>query len=180
MPNVISWGLLDGNRLARTVGKELSNPTSYTNREFIQAAQKAATKHPNEWVIYYGLADKCQAEGYYSASLEAAQRCVELRPKDIRSAYALATTYYILTRADWSDKADELANVFKMLVPDDKFDRRYSQAGLDHIGMTVETAALQAIRWFEKCLTLKPDRESLQLLHSHLQTLHARFPKFKG
>lgn len=180
MANIIGWGLIDGNRLARTVGRELSDPNNYSNEEFIRAAQIAARKHPNEWVIYYTLADKCQTEGFYSVALEATQRCVELRPRDLRSCYALAVSYYILTRADWSENEDELSKVFKILVGnEDKFDRRYSQAGLDHIGMTVETAAIQAIRWFEKCTTLQADKESTTMINSHLNTLYSRFPHLR-
>lgn len=177
MANVIGWSLLDGNRLARTVGRELVNPNSYSNVEFIQAAQKALKKHPREWIIYYSLADKYQSEGYYAEALKAAHKCVELKPKDIRSSYALASSYYILTRVDWSERAVELSDILRETFHGvDKLDKRYAQAGLDHTGIDVEVAAVQSIRWFEKCLILKPDIDSKNLINSHLQTLYRAYP----
>lgn len=181
MASIAGWSLLDGNQLARTVGKELRDSLNYTNQEFIRAAQTAAEKHPKEWVIFYSLADKCQAEGFYSSALQAARKCVDLRPADLRSTYALASSYYILTRADWSDKEDELSEVLRLLVGDsqDKLDKRYAQAGLDHVGLTAETAAVQAIRWFEKCLQQKPDPQSTEAINSHLSVLYSRFPHLR-
>ena len=58
MANISRWGLKDGFRLAQTVGKELSDPSKYTPEEFIAAAERAKKKNPNEWVIYFSIADK--------------------------------------------------------------------------------------------------------------------------
>ncbi len=178
MANIVRWGITDGFRLAQTVGKELNNSSSYTTKEFIIAAERALVKHPNEWVIYYSLGDKYQESGYYAEGLWATQKCVELRPNDIRSTYALATSYNILTRAAWTESEEEVvANVIKALIIDiDKADRRISQAGLDHTGLAVETAALQAIRWFERSLALKPDSEDRFQINNDLATLYKRFP----
>ena len=180
MAKIVHWALKDGVRLAQTVGKELSNPSQYSPEEFVAAAERALKKSPNEWVIYYSLADKYQALGYYADALKSTQKCVELRPKDLRSVYALATSYNILTRAAWTDKEDEASKVFKTLFSDkDKFDKKYSQAGLDHTGLAVETAAAQAIRWFEHALTLKPDQASRYQINMDLKTLYVRFPHLR-
>ena len=98
MPSISQWSLTDGMILARTVGRHLANRQTYSPQEFIQAAEKAAKEQPDEWVIWFTLGDKYQAAGMYVQSLQACKRCVELRPKDVRSAYALATAYNILTR----------------------------------------------------------------------------------
>jgi tetratricopeptide (TPR) repeat protein len=178
--NITRWGITDGFRLAQTVGKELTDPSRYATEEFITAAESALQKHPNEWVIYYSLGDKYQQMGYYANGLESTKKCVEIRPNDIRSVYALATSYNILTRAAWSEKENEAANVYKAIIGDiDKFDKRYSQAGLDRIGLAVETAAVQAIRWFEHALTLRPDRESQVQIEQDLATLYLRFPHLR-
>lgn len=180
MAKIIRWGLSNGFRLAQTVGKELNDPSRYTTDEFIAAAERALKKYPNEWVIYYSLGDKYQQMGYYAEGLKATQKCVEIRPDDIRSVYALATSYNILTRAAWSEKEDAAATVLKALINDiDQFEKRYSQAGLDHIGLAVETAAVQAIRWFERALTLGPDRESRTQIEQDLATLYTRFPHLR-
>lgn len=180
MANIIRWGLTDGFRLAQTVGKELSDPSRYTPEEFIAAAERAKKKHPDEWVIYYSLADKYQQLGYYTEALLATQRCVEIRPKDIRSVYALATSYNLITRAAWSDKEDEVANLLKLFFGNkDQIDKRLSQGAIDRTGLTVETAAVQAIRWFENALTLNPDSQSKTQIQMDLQVLYKRFPHLK-
>lgn len=177
MPNISRWGFTDGVKLAQTVGKELSNPSNYTTEEFISAAKCALLKYPSEWVIYFSLGDKYQESGYYAEGLRATQKCVQLRPNDIRSTYALATSYNILTRAAWTKSEEEVVNIVKALINDiDKADSRYSQAGLDHTGMALETAAVQAIRWFERSLELKPDSDSRFQINSDLGTLFKRFP----
>jgi len=181
MASIVHWGLTDGFRLAQTVGKELIDPTRYTSEEFIVAAERAKKKYPNEWVIYYMLADKYQQLGYYTEALKASQKCVEIRPKDIRSVYALATTYNLVTRATWSDKEEEFANFFRLFFGDkDKLEKILAQGAIDRIGIAAETAAAQAIRWFEKALTLNPDSQSKAQIRSDLRTLYKRFPHLKN
>ena len=180
MTKISRWGITDGFRLSQTVGKELNDPSRYTTEEFIAAAERALKKYPQEWVIYYSLGDKYQQLGYYAEALRSTQKCVEIRPKDIRSVYALATSYNILTRAAWTDKEEEVSKVFRVLVGEiDKVDKKCSQAGLDHTGLVVETAAAQAIRWFERALTLNPDRESIYQIEQDLTTLYERFPHLR-
>lgn len=180
MANIIRWGLTDGFRLAQTVGKELGNISDPTPEEFIAAAERAKKKSPNEWVIHYMLADKYQQLGYYTEALLATQKCVEIRPKDIRSVYAHATSYNLITRAAWSDEENEVARLFELLF-DNKgpIDKRLSQGAIDRTGLTLETAAVQAIRWFENALTLNPDSQSKRQVHMDLETLYKRFPQLK-
>lgn len=180
MANIIRWGLTDGFRLAQTVGKELRDPQRYTPQEFFAAAQSALKKHPNEWVIYYSLADKYQTAGYYVEGLKATRKCVEIRPNDIRSIYALATSYNLITRAAWSDKEDEAAKLLQIFFGNkENVDKRLSQAAIDRTGLAIETAAVQAIRWFEKALTLNPDGQSQAQIQWDLKTLYERFPHLK-
>jgi len=180
MPNITRWGFTDGIRLARILRKELNDPTNYTTEEFLAAGVRALKKYPNEWVIHYVLCDKCQAIGYYAEGLREAQKCVEIRPNDIRSVYALATSYNLLTRAAWSEQENQAAQIFRILANDiDKVDKRVSQAGLDRTGLAIETCAVQAIRWFERALNLNPDHESRIQILQDLDTLYKRFPQFK-
>ena len=92
MPDITRWGITDGMRLARTVGKELKDRVKFTSEEYIAAGERALKKYPNEWVIHYTLGDKYQAMGLYSEGLKNTQKCVEIRPNDIRSIYAHATS----------------------------------------------------------------------------------------
>lgn len=180
MANIIRWGLTDGFRLAQTVRKELGNVSDPSPEEFIAAAERAKKRYPNEWVIHYMLADKYQQLGYYTEALLATQKCVDIRPKDIRSVYAHATSYNLITRAAWSDEENEVARLLEVLF-DNKgpMDKKLSQGAIDRTGLTVETAAVQAIRWFENALTLNPDSQSKRQIHMDLQTLYERFPHLK-
>lgn len=178
--DIIRWGITDGLRLAKTVGKELNDPSTYTTEEFLAAGERALKKYPDEWVIHYSIADKYQEMGYYAEGLRETQKCVEIRPNDIRSVYALATSYNLLTRAAWSEEENQAAKIFSILADDiDKVDKRVSQAGLDRTGLAVETCAVQAIRWFEKALNFNPDQQSREQINQDLYTLYKRFPQFK-
>ncbi len=173
MAKISGWSLFDGVRMARTVGRNLADRTNYTTEELIAAAESASQEHPSEWVVFYVLADKCSEVGRYADSLRACKRCVELRPKDLRSVYALATAYNLLTRAEWSgsDKYESLLSEMGETVPPDR-----AATELDEAGLTIEEAAIQAIRWFERAGSLKPDRTSQAHLESNLNTLYTRFP----
>lgn len=177
MANFERWGITDGFRLARTVGKELNNPSNYSPEEFIEAAKRALKKHPNEWVIYYALADKYHQLGHYAEALKTTEKCVKIRPNDIRSACLLATSYNLLTRAAWTDEEEETAKKEDMMMGgQDTIDKKLSQKALNELGFTLEKAVLQAQRWFEKALTLNPNRESRAGIELILQILHNRFP----
>ena len=132
-----------------------------------------------EWILYYALADKYQELGYYTEGLKAAQKCVEIRPNDIRSVYALATCYNLITRAACSNGEQEVAQLGgKLPRPKGPMDKRPSAGAVDQVGST-ETAALQAIRWLEKALTLNPDKQSKAQLQMELHCLYTRFPHLK-
>lgn len=181
MANISKWSLIDGFRLARTVGRNLRNRTEYTAEEFIVAAEKAAKHHPNKWVVFFTLGDKYQEAGRYADALRVCKRCVELRPNDIRSAYALATAYNLLARAAWSQEEAAIANnvLQELFGVTNALDPALAQDALDETGLVVETAATQAMRWFERALTLKPDRQSRQQIEWDLKTLYERFPHLR-
>jgi tetratricopeptide (TPR) repeat protein len=130
-----------------------------------------------EWILYYALADKYQELGYYTEGLKAAQKCVEIRPNDIRSVYALATCYNLITRAARSVE-QEAAELGKKLPCAKPAELRLSRAAVEQPGST-ETAAVQAIRWLEKALTLHPDKQSKTQLQMELDCLYTRFPHLK-
>jgi tetratricopeptide (TPR) repeat protein len=179
MANIAKWSFIDGFRLARSVGRNLPNPAQYTAEEFIVAAEKAAKQHPTEWVVFFALGDKYQEVGRYADALRACKRCVELRSNDIRSTYALATAYNLLTRAAWPKEIveqlpDSLKDVMRELG--DILDPQLAHTELDKVGIAVETAATQAIRWFERSLVLNPDKQSRAQIEWDLETLYKRFP----
>jgi hypothetical protein len=50
---------------------------------------------------------------------------------------------------------------------------------MEEIGMVVDTAAAQAIRWFENALNLGPDAQSETQIRSDLHALYMRFPHLR-
>ena len=166
--DIVRWSFVDGFRLAQTVGPYLEDRTSYTTREFISAAELAAVEHPDEWVVFYTLGDKYQEMGRYADSLQVLTHCVELSPDEIRSAYALATAYYLLTRTEMagSEQAEDLFGALGETVSP-----QVAAAELKKTGLSVEDAAQQAIRWFERALALGPDDESRNAIEQHLKVL---------
>lgn len=61
--------------------------------EVIEAMEEVYANHPNSWVLAYKLGDAYQDAGRYAESIVICTRCLELRPDDPRSRYALATAY---------------------------------------------------------------------------------------
>ena len=160
---------------ARTVGSYLHDRVNYTSEEFVEASEKAIQAFPNEWIVYYIASDKLADVGRYADSLRAAQRVVELRPNDPHSAYSLASAYYLLARAIWVDspKFSAIEHLFPSVNPE------LSKAELAKAGISVETAGVQAIRWFERALALKPNREGQKLIRQSLHALYGMFPDLK-
>jgi len=156
----------------------LNDPNNYSTQEFLDAAARAAEIYPNEWVIFYQLGGKYLETGQYAQALQACRRCVELKPNDIRSPYSLATAYNMLARAAWTDNEWQAAELLGRArgLPEWVFDRQAAETGLAELGMAAETAAAQSMRWLERSLQLKPDRESRAQVGEDLSTLYIRFP----
>jgi tetratricopeptide (TPR) repeat protein len=171
--------LKDGFRLARTVGQYLEDQSNYTAEEFISVAEKAIRKHPDEWVILFSLGDKYQEIGRYVDSIKVLGRSVELRPKDLRSVYALTTAYNLLTRAGWTREQADRANLRIGLTGYNRIDPELANEELAKAGLTLETAASQAIRWFERALELNPDNQSKKQIQMDLEVLYKRFPNLR-
>lgn len=194
MPNVERWGLWDNFRLRRILGpyldraarRILEDPSLDPHEKLESLAdaglaveEKAAEEHPNEWVVFYHLAHKYMEVGRYADALRACKRCVDLRPNDIRSAYGLATAYNALARAAWVGK--EIPESLKALATSmgDILKPEIAQAELGKLSLSLETVAAEAIRWFERVLTLGPDGESRALVEWILKGLYEEYPQLK-
>lgn len=182
MANTERWGITDGMKLASTVGRFLADKSQYTTAQFIAAAESAAKAYPNEWVVFYSVGGKYLEVGQFGRALEACKRSVELKPTDLRSTYALATIYNALTTADLASRRDEWLQVVALLqIPKEAgpFDPTVAVNEINELGMVADTAAVQAIRWFERSLELGPDVEGRAAILSHLDTLYRRFPHLR-
>lgn len=174
MAKIAGWSMFDGFRLARALGATIDTRKSHTPEELIAAAEQAARLKPNAWVLFYVLGDKYQEVGRYADAIGAGKRCVELRPKDIRSAYALATAYCMLTRAEWdgSPEHEQMLRDMGDPIPPSVATRELAKTGLS----TLE-AARQALHWFERAQQLGPDRHSREQINLDAQALYDRYPQ---
>ena len=171
--------LIDGYKLTQAVGNHLSDRQNYTAQEFIEIAEKAIEKSPNEWVLLYAVGTKYFDVGRYVDSIKVLGRSVEQRSKDIRSVYALATAYNMLTRAGWTKEQASEANATMGLNGYNRIDPDLAKKELDETGLTLDTAASQAIRWFERAFELNPHIQSKTQIQWDLETLYKRFPKLR-
>jgi hypothetical protein len=62
---------------------------------------------------------------------------------------------------------------------DSSFGPSRSKTEIEEMGMVLDTAAAQAIRWFERALELSPDAASARQIMQGLSTLYERFPHLR-
>ena len=154
-------------------------PQTATLDDHITATKRAIEKHPDEWVLYYFLADRLQDAWQYAEAVPICQKIVDLKPNDVRSPYILATNYNMLTNAaytpeQWNSLAQQYIDTKQIADPDT------CRSELTKLGIDIQTAALQAIRWFERALNLKSDNVSTKQIRWDLEILYKRFPDLKG
>jgi len=160
-----------------------SLPQTATLEEHIKATKQAIKKHPDDWVLHYFLADQLQDAWQYADAMPICQKIIDLKPNDVRSPYILATNYNMLTRA----------NITQTTVTPEQWEmnQRYinskqlpdpdtCNSELTKLGIDVQTAALQAIRWFERALSLNSDSASKKQIKQDLEVLYKRFPDLKA
>lgn len=189
LASIAEWSFLDSWKLSREVGRYLANPHDYCVDEFIEAAQKAVQEKPDSWVVWYSLADRCCQVGRYTEAMSACERCLDLRPRDIRSFYSIATVYNMLTYAEYSGaRTPAMASDIMRLrqksgIPPGKdiLSNPYrvveaAAESLVELGMTVEDAAQMAFCHFSQCLRMQPERNSEAAIAQHMATLKTRFP----
>lgn len=182
MGSITAFSILERMKLGSlTSGAPGFTSADQSPKALIAALEWASHNHPTEWLIYYILGDQYQRVARYTDALRVCQRCVELRPDDIRSPYALGTAYNMMVRAGFSTPKEmqAVALALKLFGHIDRIDPILSQAALDQNDMLLETAALQAIRWFERALVLRPDSASRTMIEQDLSTLYHRYPKLK-
>ena len=182
--SIFSYGILERFRVGRALrpvtdkyGPEQERASREALHEGISAMESAVERKPTEWIYWYTLGDWYQTVGEIGKSIRACQRCCELRPKDIRSAYALATAYNLLTLAALTEEEGEKLSELKHVLGNvNGVDPVNARAELHQSEVAVDTATVQAIRWFERALALNPDGRSRAFVESHLRTLYKRFP----
>ncbi len=169
-------------KLGSTLGDVVAyygNPKG--SREAIQATinalETALEKNPNEWVFWYVIGEYYMVNEEFAKCVQATRKCFELKPKDLRSIYAMATVYYTITHA--KDVGDteriEVAKELKRMSPDWAYNPEKSQEALDEIGLTAEQAAIKAITLLEILLGEKLPSEDKKNIQFSLEGLRAKF-----
>jgi hypothetical protein len=177
------WGPTDVMHMAGALGKTPSQyPLHPLNVEGqIETLEKAAQLSPDEWAVWHQLAQAYQKKKRYADFFRAANRCVNLKPKDVRSMFTLAQAYDDLGNGI----LDERARKNFLAATDGKFAKEVAEslaqtkgvkvrpdaaarlaaflgktlpdlAGVDRalteLGMTPETAVAEAERWYDRTL----------------------------
>jgi tetratricopeptide (TPR) repeat protein len=153
--SLLSYGFIERLKLGRALDS-VTNKFGFpqTSREATQEAVKVlevkVREKPREWIFWHALGDYYCALGDYAKAVRVCEKCNELRPRDPRSTYSLATALRMLTRARFLGHPN-IKNMQDLsesgMSTYDDFDPLKSQQGLQELGLTVEQAA-------EKSLTL--------------------------
>ena len=178
MANIVHFSDDDQKRFSKIVSRFLKNIKEADPLNII-VTEAAVKEYPKEWILHYFLSDKYQSVGRIAESVNAAKYCVELRPRDLRSAYALATGYNMLIRAGFSEELALQINTEFGLTGTDIIDPKKSMSELEKLDITIEAAAAEAIKWFKRSLMLDPDIPSKKHLESTLDGLFKGFPQLK-
>jgi len=150
--------------------------------EAASVLEAAVEANPREWVLWYTLGDLYQPLGEFVKSVRAGEECYELRPKDPRSAYALATNLRTLTHAGYlgDSKQIEAGRTLKgPLVTQGyaaPFDPDRSQAALEELGITLDQAAERSLALFEQVLSLGVPESDAIHVRDCLAAVYSEFP----
>ena len=186
-PSLIRTAFLDGFRIARLsrglysgadeIGPHLEKIPVERVTERLEPVRQ---RNPRDWLVRYLLGDwYCRAKQYGEA-LTVLQEAYELRPKDPRSTYALATVYRVLSRARFEGVNPEEIFASQDLelmrtVPID-FDPIASANELESLGMTVDEVAQKSMEYFEETLRLGVRRDEEKFVRASLEKMYADFP----
>ena len=171
-------------------GLDMSSPSSpFVRQEYARRAiplmERAVQDQPNEWLYWYKLADFYCEVKEYSKAVRACERAMKLRPTDPRSCYALATTLRLLTHAKYTPSEAQSIRMQLPYIPiprdtprltPDFFDPVASSRALQELGLTVDSAAEQAFRLFEKTLALGVRSDDIESVEFSLSVISTEFP----
>jgi tetratricopeptide (TPR) repeat protein len=178
MASIFKYSFGERMKLSK-ISKFLDSPIqTATKEEVIVATKRAIEKYPNDWVLYFFLGDYLQKAWKYAEAMPICQKIVELRPDDVRSPYCLATNYNLLTRAAITPEQWNMSQQY--FQSEEVADPDTCRSELAKLGIDIQTAALQAIRWFERALNVKSDDASKMQIRQDLEVLYKRFPDLKA
>jgi tetratricopeptide (TPR) repeat protein len=150
--------------------------------EAASVLEAAVEARPSEWVFWYTLGDLYQPLREFVKSVGAAERCYELRPKDPRSAYALATNLRTLTHAKYLGRSEEIEARRTLQAPlvargyAAPIDPDRSQAALEELGLNLDQAAERSLTLFEEVLSLGVPEPDAIHVRDCLAAMYSEFP----
>jgi hypothetical protein len=142
--------------------------------------EAAVQSKPDEWIYWYWLADAYQKTGLLANSVLACENCYALRPKDIRSTYALATALRVLLRAKFVG-ASRIENVREKIAESglasySEFSPEASQEALTELGMTLEQAAERPLALFEEVRNAGVRGQEADVAKNAISAIYSDFP----
>ncbi len=182
-PSLIQMNIIAGFKTAklmrglRTISGNIPNTIDdLPGGLVISRLEKFLQKNPKDWFTMYLLGDWYIRDKQYVKSIEVLERAFCLRPKDIRSTFALATAYRHLSRAQFIGVPKELLfeGVPKYFI--EEFDPETSQMELLKLGKTVDEVALKAMLLFEETLRLGVRKDEKNIVIESLQKMYVEFP----
>jgi len=154
--------------------------------ECVSLLQAAVEAKPDDWVCWYALGDLYQPLGELVKSVRAGEKCYELRPRDPRSAYALASNLRTLTHAKYVGQQSYIEARTEMheqlaAIQDyaESFNPDRSQEALDELGMTLDLAAEWCLVLFQRVLALGVRGEDKKHVEETLDALYTEFPRLR-
>ena len=150
----------------------------------INALETALDKDKNEWIYWYTLGEYYLATEEFAKFFYAAQKCFDLKPKDVRSSYVLATACNELSKAKFvgdTERFEEVATLvgLNQLPADYVYNPEKCQEALEELGLTIDQCAMKAITLFQMLLREKLPPEDKKNIQVSLEGLQYVFPNLR-
>lgn len=147
----------------------------------IQKLESVIEQEPKNWLALYCLGDWYSRDKRYAEAIKVLKKAYRIRPKDPRSAYALASTYRVLTRARFEGM--DLREIFpssqfRMISQEGNFDPAASAREIKALGLTIEEAAEKAMIYFEKTLSIGVRSDEKHFV-VEFEKMYADFPQLE-
>lgn len=191
-PSLLNTGFLDGLIYARLFRglvqfNQVSGSTieHNSNQAIIDRLEALLQKRPTDWHALFLLGDRYIQDKRYISGLEALTKAYDVRPRDPRSSFALATAYRVLTRAQYKGvHVDDLFQADVLRDPKLKteiisFDPKASKEALEVLNLSIDEAAEKAMFLFEQTLILGVRKNEEYIVKESLQRMYADFPQIE-
>jgi tetratricopeptide (TPR) repeat protein len=142
----------------------------------IHQLEQVNNENPTDWLIKYLLGDWYIRAKLYSKAVTILEQALSLRPQDIRSTYALATAYRILTRARLIGIPKEELTESSIHILGIDFDPEASNKEINKHGITLDDAAFKAMGLFEETMRLGVRASEKEIVFESLQKMYSDFP----